>query len=85
MMRTSQHPLALLVDAAAEQWLQAEALPEAQREIVRLAIAKRFDINEHAEMTFHGLQYQLTIERLNKISQASNKFRISAHLIAHNN
>lgn len=85
MMRTTQHPLALLVDAAAEEWLQAETLPKTRREAVRQHIAQRFNIGEHVEMTFHGLQYQLTIERLKKYRQTSNKIRISAHLIAQNN
>lgn len=83
MMRASHQPLAHLVDAAAEQWLNVECAPEQDRLAVRIQITKAFRIGDNPELTFHGLRYLLSIIRdRSDVSNRSPEFRIEVHKIA---
>ncbi len=83
MMRASHKPLAVLIDAAAENWLAAE---KQSREDLHREITSRFDIGNRPEVTFHGLEYQLTIERdHNRGISAQSNLIITAHRISRNN
>jgi hypothetical protein len=86
MMRASHKPLAGLIDAAAVNWLAAEKQSPQSREDLHREITSRFDIGNRPEITFHGLEYQLTIERNDNwgISTQSNLI-ITAHRISRNN
>ena len=64
MMRTSFQPLAHLVDAAAEKWLAAEQLSEAERRTVHEEITASFRIGDSTSLTFHGLRYLLCISQV---------------------
>ena len=82
MMKSTQQPLAHLVDAAAENWLRAESLPVAARLQVELDISRRFNPGERDELTFHGMHYQLTIERCRPREDVPDEYIISVHRIA---
>jgi hypothetical protein len=83
MMRTSHQPLAHLVDAAAEKWRAVECASEQQQLRVNAEITQAFRIGDHAELTFHGLRYLLSIIRSPDIQSAGGpEFRIETHEIA---
>ena len=78
MMRTSQNPLADLVDAAAEKWLAVETAPAAKKAAIQAEIIDKFSIGDRDELTFHGQAYLLTIRRTAKTAA----FEITVHEIA---
>ena len=90
-MRTSLKPLAHLVDAAAEQWLAAEHESPQRQLDVSNQIANSFRLGERSELTFHGIEYILTLERISQEDVASHfpssgnfgdNTRITVHKIA---
>jgi hypothetical protein len=86
MMRASHKPLAGLIDAAAADWLAAEKQSPQLCEDLHREITSRFDIGNRPEVTFHGLEYQLTIERGDNWGiSAQSKLVITAHRIIRNN
>jgi len=86
MMRASHKPLAGLIDAAAEDWLAAEKQSPQQRQDLYKEITSRFGIGNRPEVTFHGLEYQLTIERNDNWGiRAQSNLIITAHRISRNN
>lgn len=90
MMRASQNPLAGLIDAVSAEWLLVEHLSTAAREHIYREITGQFDIGDRQEITFHGLEYQLTIERINDertndlASRPKKTLKISVHQIKTN-
>ena len=86
MMRTNLHPLALLVDAAAEKWVVVQDAPEHEREVVQADIPREFRIGDNDELTFHGLRFQLTISRLDGASSGqAQTYSVDVHEIVQNN
>jgi len=76
MMRTSQQPLAHLVDAAALTWLAVEAAGPAEQDVVREEITTTFGLADNPELTYHGIKYLLTISRS---GTASDQLLIHVH------
>lgn len=65
MMRTSQNPLAELVDAVAEKWQAVADATAAEQAPVREEIVRSFKLGDLPELSFHGLRYVLTISKRN--------------------
>jgi hypothetical protein len=85
MMRANLQPLAHLVDAAAEQWLLAEAGNAVSQETARREISQSFWIGDRPELTFHGQKFLLTISRSETLSTpAEPHYLVSVHKIALN-
>ena len=83
MMRTPIQPLAHLVDAAAERWLEAKHASEQERLAISNRIIQAFPIGKNPKLTFHGLRYLLSITGIeNDLNGPS--FRIEVHEIALN-
>ena len=78
LLRTSQQPLARLVDSAAARWLSADGLPAAAREALRREIATKFPLGDLPALTLHGLDFTLTLE-------AGSETIVSAHQIEREN
>lgn len=76
MMRTSQQPLAHLVDAAALRWLAVEEAADTERAPVQQEITATFSLANKPEITYHGLKYLLTIRRT---TEANQELIISVH------
>ncbi|MDP6436165.1 MAG: hypothetical protein QF790_04310 [Gammaproteobacteria bacterium] len=66
MMRTSQNPLAELVDAVAEKWQAVADASPAKQLPVKEEIARSFSTGDLPELTFHGLRFVLTITKQDK-------------------
>ncbi|MBS94065.1 MAG: hypothetical protein CL799_06450 [Chromatiales bacterium] len=65
-MRTSQNPLAELVDAVAKKWQVVADPTPAEQLPVKEEIARSFGTGELPELTFHGLRFVLTISKRGK-------------------
>ena len=83
-MRSSQQPLAHLVDGAAEKWLAVEHASATEQERVSEEIIGTFSIGNRSELTFHGLRYLLSIIRGNA-SDSDGLLHIKVHEIAVDN
>jgi hypothetical protein len=83
MMRTNLHPLASLVDAAAEKWLAVIDATEQDQLPVWKEITGSFGIADKQELTFHGLRYQMCISR-NEPDQVQS-LKIDVHEIVRDN